>query len=146
MEDGIKAGIQAVELGTEERRLLARTDRDLGGARVGPYSFDDDVLAWVNRCCERALAGPDAIAFVDEIGKLELHRGGGLARLIPVLARPREQVTVAIVRDFLLEALVERLPNTAPRVVTVDVASRERAFDELGRLALCAGPTGAWRC
>ena len=47
MEDGAKVGIQAVELGSGEARLLARVDRDLGGTRVGPYSFDDRVLDWV---------------------------------------------------------------------------------------------------
>jgi nucleoside-triphosphatase THEP1 len=146
MEDGVKVGIQAVELGAGETRLLARTDCDLGGTRVGPYSFDGSVLEWVVRCCERALDGSDQIVFVDEIGKLELNRGGGLAPLIPVLARPREQVTVAIVRDFLLDALVERLPGATQRVVMVDAACRERALDELERLTLWAEPGEARRC
>jgi hypothetical protein len=73
---------------------------------------------------------------VDEIGKLELNRGGGLARLIPALARPREGITVAIVRDFLLDALLERVLATELRVVQMDAAYRERAWNELAGLAL----------
>ena len=36
------------------------------------------------------------------------------ARLIPVLARPRAQATVAVVRDLLLDDMVERLPEWEP--------------------------------
>jgi nucleoside-triphosphatase THEP1 len=152
VEAGEKAGIQAVELGSGETRLLARINRDLGGVRVGPYSFDDRVLEWVVRCCARDLEGSEArgsapqIVFVDEIGKLELNRGGGLAPLIPLLARPLPRPTVVIVRDFLLEALLERFSEQASQIVMVDPACRERAWDALCRLAL--GPDGgeAGRC
>jgi nucleoside-triphosphatase THEP1 len=136
VENGVKAGIQAVELGSGETRLLARVDRDLRGVRVGPYSFDDRVLDWVTCCCERDLGLETRIVFVDEIGKLELNRGGGLARLVPVLARPRAQTTVVIVRDFLLDALVERLPEKEPCVVMLDPARREQAWERLADLAL----------
>jgi nucleoside-triphosphatase THEP1 len=136
VEDGVKVGIQALDLGSGESRLLARVDRDLGGTRVGPYSFDDRVLDWVARRCERALGQADGIVFVDEIGKLELNRGGGLARLIPLLARPRGGITVTIVRDFLLDALVARLLEMEPRVVVMDAAHRKRAWRELAGLAL----------
>jgi nucleoside-triphosphatase THEP1 len=146
IEGGVKAGIQAVDLRSGETRLLAHVDRDLGGTRVGPYSFDDQMLAWVVLCCERALEGDDSIVFVDEIGKLELNRGGGLARLIPMLAWPREQITVAIVRDFLLDALLERLPELEPHVVMVDAACRERAWSEIAELALGREYSEAGRC
>jgi hypothetical protein len=53
---------------------------------------------------------------------------------------------VVIVRDFLLEALLDRLPERAPQVVIVDPARRERAWDEL--CGLVFGPDGreAGRC
>jgi len=152
MEAGEKAGIQAVELGSGETRTLARVDRDLGGVRVGPYSFDDRALDWVVCCCARDLDGGGArgsvprIVFVDEIGKLELNRGGGLAPLIPLLARSQPRPAVVIVRDFLLEALLERLSGQAPRVVVVDPACRERAWDELCGLAFGQEGREAGRC
>jgi nucleoside-triphosphatase THEP1 len=150
VEDGVKVGIQAVELASGETRLLARTDRDLGGIVVGPYSFDDSVLEWVAGCCERALAARSprerTIVFVDEIGKLELSRGAGLARLIPLLAQPREQTTVVLVRDFLLDALVARLPEVEPCVVVVDAVCREQAWREVVKLALGGACDEAGRC
>jgi nucleoside-triphosphatase THEP1 len=145
-EDGSKVGIQAVELGSGERRLLARVDRDLGGTCVGLYCFDDQVLDWVTVGCERALDSESAVVFVDEIGKLELNRGGGLARLIPMLACPREQIVVAIVRDFLLDLLLERLPEVDARVVMVDATYRERAWDELVDLVFKGACCRAGRC
>jgi len=146
LEDGIKVGIQALDVGSGETRVLARVDRDLGGTQVGPYSFDDRVLEWVVRRCERALDGVDGMVFVDEIGKLELSRGGGLARLIPLLACPRRGITVAIVRDFLLDTLAARLPERKPRIVLVEAACRERAWSELAGLALGKTPGEVGRC
>jgi len=153
MEEGSKVGIQAVELGSGETRLLARVDRDLGGTQVGPYCFDDRALNWMLECCKSALEGRGAegLVFVDEIGKLELQRGGGLAPLIPLLARPgrvaarwnsgrwnsgpREQIVVVIVRDFLLDLLRERLSGVDARVVRVEASFREQAWRELADLA-----------
>jgi nucleoside-triphosphatase THEP1 len=146
MEDGVKVGIQALDLGSGERRLLARVDRDLGGTRVGPYSFDDRVLDWVARRCERGLNQADGIVFVDEIGKLELNRGEGLARLVPLLARPRGGITVTIVRDVLLDVLAARLREVEPRVVMVDAARRDRAWRELAALVLGGAHGEAGRC
>jgi nucleoside-triphosphatase THEP1 len=152
MEAGDKVGIEAVELGSDERRTLARIDRDLGGVRVGPYSFDDRVLDWVAGCCARDLAvGRGSLAmtdvvFVDEIGKLELNRGGGLASLLPLLARPLPWPTVVIVRDSLLDALLGRLPEQEPQVVMVDPVCRERAWDELCGLVFGQDGGEAGRC
>jgi len=146
VEDGIKVGIQALDLESGETRLLARVDRDLGGVQVGPYSFADRALGWVTQRCERALDWADGLVFVDEIGKLELKRGGGLVRLIPLLARPREGMTVTIVRDSLLDDLEARLPGVEPRVVLVDAACRERAWSELAGLALGGARGGAGPC
>jgi nucleoside-triphosphatase len=146
VEDGIKVGIQALDLESGKTRVLARIDRDLGGTQVGPYSFDDRALEWVARRCERALDWASGIVFVDEIGKLELNRGGGLARLISLLARPREGKTVTIVRDFLLDDLRARLPGVEPRVVLVDAACRERAWSELAGLVLGGTHGEVGRC
>jgi nucleoside-triphosphatase THEP1 len=149
MEGGDKVGIEAIELTSGETRLLARVDRDLGGVRVGPYSFDDRALVWATQCCQRALARDGMtsdLVFVDEIGKLELVRGGGLAPLIPLLSRPRLAVTVTLVRECLLDLLMERLYPLDPRVVRVDAAGRERAWSELAELALAGGAREARRC
>ena len=128
-QDGQKVGIEAVDLRSGARRTLARTDRDLGGVRVGPYSFDDQALTWALQRCQEALRG-DALAFVDEIGRLELERGEGLAPLLPLLARPRPAHTVVIVRDTLLDELAARVAAAQPRVVTLqDTKMQELLFE-----------------
>jgi nucleoside-triphosphatase THEP1 len=130
VRDGVKVGIQAVDLCSGEARPLARSDRDLGGVRVGRYAFDDRTLHWMRSLCEGALAS-DALVFVDEIGPLELDRGRGLASLIPSLSRPREGHTVVIVRDTLLEELRTRTRRAGPRVVALDAERRDMARREM---------------
>jgi nucleoside-triphosphatase THEP1 len=81
------------------------------------------------------------LVFVDEIGRLELNRGGGLVRLVPLLARPRAarprtQSVIAIVRDTLLDRLLARVRDAEPRVVTVNPRRREVAWEEMTRLVL----------
>ena len=150
IEAGVKVGIEAVDLrfvGTRaaEGRLLARTDRDLEGTRCGPYSFDDRVLCWVALLCARALTESTAgagetLVLVDEIGRLELNRGVGLARTIPLLAQVRDRRVIAIVRDTLLDRLVACVQEAEPRIVVVDPQRREEAWNELSGLVF-AGET-----
>jgi nucleoside-triphosphatase THEP1 len=113
VEDGAKVGVEAVDLASGERQLLARTDRELGGM---------------------AALATDALVFVDEIGRLELHRGAGLASLIPRLIEPRQADTVVVVREDLLDRAVARMAPAAPRTVVLDTTSRDVAWAELEAL------------
>ena len=105
---GQKAGIWGVEIGTSERRILARTDRDLGGPSVGAYSFDADALDWAAGAVERAIGACDLL-IVDEIGKLELWRGIGLAPILSRLSAGEVERSLVVVRDSLLGELQDRL-------------------------------------
>jgi len=154
VQEGIKVGIEAVNLRTGEVRLLARSDCEPtqdacapGTTRVGRYVMDDRTLDWVAALCVEALAdagaaASDSLVFVDEIGRLELERGEGLARLIPLLAQPRDARVVVIVRDTLLDRFLERVRGTECHVVVVDPQCREDAWMEMTRLAF-AGREGA---
>jgi nucleoside-triphosphatase THEP1 len=88
--------------------------------------------------CTQALADAEtargSLVFVDEIGKLELNRGEGLAPLISLLAQPREACVIVIVRDFLLDRFKSRIPEVEPRVVCLDPRCRQRAWDEITAL------------
>jgi nucleoside-triphosphatase THEP1 len=105
---GQKVGIWGVDLSSAERRILARTDRDLGGPGVGPYSFDADALAWAVEVIAAAIGDCDLLV-VDEIGKLELWRGSGLAPVLPALAAGEADRALILVRDGLLAELQARL-------------------------------------
>jgi len=101
---GQKAGIWGVDIGTGERRVLARTDRDLGGPAIGPYSFDAVALDWAVGVVDGAIGSCDLL-IVDEIGKLELWRGVGLAPVLPRLSAGEARRALILVRDSLLSEL-----------------------------------------
>ena len=133
LNNGQKAGIGAWDLQSATWRLLARCDRDLGGVRVGRYSFDDQVQRWMAARCAAALAS-EALVFVDEIGPLELSRGRGLARLLPLLSRPRGSSTVVVVRSALLPRFAVRVETAVPCIVPMDAQDREKARSALASL------------
>jgi nucleoside-triphosphatase THEP1 len=125
---GQKAGIWGVDVETGERRILARTDRILGGPSVGPYSFDADALAWASAVIDRALQPatphPYDLVIVDEIGKLELWHDTGLAPVLPKLATGAGARSLVLVRDSLLAELQARLSPAEQVVFAVKEENR----------------------
>jgi nucleoside-triphosphatase len=105
---GQKAGIWGVDIGTGERRVLARIDRDLGGPSIGSYSFDATALDWAVGVLDGAIGACDLL-IVDEIGKLELWRGIGLAPVLAPLSAGEAERALILVRDSLLSELQARL-------------------------------------
>ena len=101
---GQKIGIWGVDLRTGERRTLARVDQELGGPTVGPYSFDAAVLTWAIDVIRRD-AGECDLLVVDEIGRLELEEGCGLAPVLPALRARRDGHSLVLVRESLLDLL-----------------------------------------
>ena len=112
---GQKVGIWGVDVRSGERRLLARTDRQLDGPSIGPYSFDATALDWAVQVVQSAIGACDLL-IVDEIGKLELWQGVGLAPLLPRLAAGEAERALVLVRSSLLAELQERL-GTIEQVV-----------------------------
>jgi nucleoside-triphosphatase THEP1 len=128
---GQKVGIWGVDARTGDRRVLARTDRELGGPSIGPYSFDGAALAWATGLVEAAIAGthrggtrPCDLLIVDEIGKLELWRGIGLAPILPKLAAGQVKRSLILVRDSLLAALQAQLGSVEQLVFEVHEENR----------------------
>jgi nucleoside-triphosphatase THEP1 len=140
---GQKVGIWGLDLRTGERRILARTDRDLDGPSVGPYSFDAAGLAWAVQVVEAAIAAcsptalrPCDLLLVDEIGKLELWQGIGLAPILPYLASGQVTHSLVLVRDSLLDELQARWEPAEKTVFRVTEENRDkmpaRILEELG--------------
>jgi nucleoside-triphosphatase THEP1 len=121
---GQKAGIWGLDLLSAERRLLARTDRELDGPTVGPYSFGAAALAWANDVLERAVGACDLL-IVDEIGKLELWRGIGLAPILAPLAAGEVSRSLVVVREELLSELRGKLKAVEQVVFAVSEANRD---------------------
>jgi nucleoside-triphosphatase THEP1 len=121
---GQKAGIWGMDIGTGERRVLARTDRDLGGPAIGFYSFDAAALDWATSVVDSAIGACDLL-FVDEIGKLELWRGSGLAPVLPRLSAGEAKHALILVRDSLLSELQVVLDPVEQVVFWVRKESRD---------------------
>lgn len=123
--DGRKAGIEAVDLSSGERRLLARVATDEAGERVGRYTFDPAIIAWANGILAAAVATQPDLLVIDEIGPLELERGGGLAPALEPLVAGCVPRALVVVRTRLLDTLRARLPSIQIAAFTVDVETRE---------------------
>ncbi len=120
---GRKVGIWGHDVGTAERRILARTDRDLAGLRVGPYSFDDAALAWAVGVIEGAIGRCDLL-IVDEIGRLELEQGLGLAPILSRLTSGEAGRSLVLVRDSLVDLLKGRLEPVETVLFHIDEKNR----------------------
>jgi nucleoside-triphosphatase THEP1 len=122
---GLKVGVWGVDVRTGERHILARTDQDVGGPSIGPYSFDAEGLSWAAGVVDGA-AGDCDLLVVDEIGKLELWQGLGLVRILPRLAAGEVSRALVLVRDSLLAELQARLVSAKPLVFVVSEENRGR--------------------
>jgi nucleoside-triphosphatase THEP1 len=122
---GTKVGIDALDVLTGEQRRLADYVPG-GGTTIGDYSFDADALAWVIARLRAAVAAGPELLVVDEIGPLELVRGGGLAALLEPLADPGDVPHgLVIVRRACVEALERRLGRADVRRFWVNEANRD---------------------
>ena len=122
-QGGSKIGIEATNLVTGERRTLARTDQELGGPRVGAYSFDGAALVWATGAIEGAIGACDLL-IVDEIGKLELWSDAGLAPVVPRLAAGEVRRSLVLVRASLAAELRARLGRVEQVVFDVNTENR----------------------
>jgi len=126
-----KVGFEALDVGSGERWPLARTDpstalrqssgqgsghrQELGGPRVGPYSFDPAGLARALRVLRRAATTGGDLLMVDEIGPLELEQGKGFAPILDLLPVEGPTHTLIVVRPALLDPLLLRLRDAVGR-------------------------------
>jgi nucleoside-triphosphatase THEP1 len=130
-----KVGFEAVDVSSGERWPLAYTDpstgsgrgpstilrqgsghcQEMGGPRVGPYSFDPAALARALSALERAISAGCDLFMVDEIGPLELEQGKGFAPILDLLPVEGPTHTLIVVRPALLDPLLLRLRGAVRR-------------------------------
>jgi nucleoside-triphosphatase THEP1 len=118
-----------------ERRVLARMGTAGDGPQVGPYTFDARALAWANAVLARDLPWA-GLLLVDEIGKLELWRGEGLAPILPRGDQPGRGLagarrSLVLVREALLPELQVRLAGLAPAALFVTRDNRDHLAAEI---------------
>jgi len=109
--DGIKKnGIEVVDLGSGERKQLARL-REGGRSKISTprWVFDPQSLGWANQRLQNA--SESDLLVIDELGPLEFLRNEGLLSGVERLDRGEYQVACVVVRSSLLQKTVERWPN-----------------------------------
>jgi nucleoside-triphosphatase THEP1 len=120
-----KVGFEALDVGSGQRWPLARTTRELGGPRVGPYSFDPAALDKALRVLGRVSTSECDLFMVDEIGPLELEQGEGFAPILDLLPIKGPTNTLIVVRPALLDPLRLHLRDTESAVFSVTVENRD---------------------
>jgi nucleoside-triphosphatase THEP1 len=128
---GAKIGFEAVDVGSGEHWPLARTDQELGGPRVGPYSLDPAALARALKVLRKAAIPetgttvPCDLFMLDEIGPLELEQGEGFAPILDLLPLEGPPYTLIVVRPALLDQLRLHLRDTECTVFNVTEGNRD---------------------
>ena len=134
----------AVMVSDGEQRLLARADGDLGGPRTGRYSFDADVLSWVLGRLRTAISQDCDLLIVDEIGRLELEQGKGLAPILSDVSAEGLPPLLLVVRPELTAQLQERLPAIPFRIFTVTEENRQGLPEAIVKELYAGHDLGRW--
>jgi nucleoside-triphosphatase THEP1 len=122
---GKKTGIEMLNLATGEHHTFARVVSRDENPDVGVYRLEADAIDWARGVLAAALFSDIDLLVIDEIGPLELHRGGGFAFALEPLSDPeRIPNAIAIVRLELVDELAERLGR--PDMVRVEVTPDRR--------------------
>jgi nucleoside-triphosphatase THEP1 len=122
---GKKTGIEMLNLASGEHHTFARVVSRDQHPDVGVYRLESDAIDWARGVLAEALFSDIDLLVIDEIGPLELHRGGGFAFAIEPLSDPeRIPNAIVIVRLELVDELAERLGR--PDMVRVEVTSDDR--------------------
>lgn len=104
---GQKAGVALLDIDSNEVRTLARSDRDLGGPRVGRFSFDSEILAWRREIICRHPACE--LLILDEVGRLEFAGEEGTGVIWAALGGQEVAGVLLVVRGGYLAAAVREL-------------------------------------
>jgi nucleoside-triphosphatase THEP1 len=133
MADGVRVGLDAVDVASGARVPLAELDRPTGGHVTGRWHFHEPAFAAGLNWCDRTPS--TALLVVDELGPLELLDGRGWAPVVPGLATRLGPVLVAV-RPALAGTLSSAIGPRAAVRVDVTPATREaataRVFAALG--------------
>jgi nucleoside-triphosphatase len=114
--DGVKVGIDLVNLATDERHHLAdrRQANDTGEILTEQWRFAPDVLAWGDTVLRQINAAD--LLLIDELGPLELTRGAGWQSALALLDAERYRTACVVVRPALLNHALQRWGGHIVRV------------------------------
>ncbi|MGD2143200.1 MAG: nucleoside-triphosphatase [Anaerolineae bacterium] len=115
-----------------EARRLTRGEEADQAVTQGRFRFDPKTLSWGNAVLAGAV--PCDLLVIDEIGPLEVERGGGWATAFDLLRAGNFALALVVVRPELVVRTQMRLPSSATVVLTVTQESRDRLPANLVRI------------
>ncbi len=118
-QNGVKVGIDVIWLRDGQRHELARIVPRGETTTVGEYAFRQQVLEDTLGVLLRDLAAPLDLVLIDEIGRLELVRGGGYAAALKAIPSSPAPVVAVTVRSELVKLLSQRIAPTSTRVFDI---------------------------
>lgn len=141
-ESGRKTGIVMVDLASGKHQTFAHVAAPGERADVGAYKLEEHAVEWARAILSAALLANVDWLVIDEIGPLELHKGGGFSFALEPLADPlRVPNAIVIVRPELMAELAERLGRMDVVRLEVTEANRASAPGQLVKLVLAASQT-----
>lgn len=126
-EQGVKVGIDAVDLRSGKRRRLARRRNGGNEAEIATtgWVFDPEALHWGNQVLAEAL--PCDLLVVDELGPLEFERGQGWLSGLTAVDNRRYRLGLVTIRPELLEKARGRWPDAHIVEITEAISADEKA-------------------
>lgn len=132
---GKKTGIEMLDLATGEHHTFAHVVSRDENPDIGVYRLEADAIDWARGVLAAALLSDIDWLVIDEIGPLELHRGGGFAFAIePLSDAERIPNAIVIVRQELVDELSERIGRADMVRVVVTEGGRGQAPAQLVKL------------
>ena len=127
------SGILTVSQPDDERDVIDVRSGETRRLTVGPdvedvviqgrFRFDPETLTWGNEALSQSR--DSQLLVVDELGPLEIERGGGWYRTFYALQRNDYALAIVVVRPELVIPAQLRLPTGATTVLTVTPDDRE---------------------
>jgi nucleoside-triphosphatase THEP1 len=127
--DGDKVSLEVEDIKTGERRPLAERTATPEGPKTENWRFHAEGLAWGNDILLHAT--PADLLLIDELGPLELLRGGGWTSAIEVLRAGAYRLALVVVRPALLPALEKHFPTRIGRTFLLHESDRHSAIRDI---------------
>jgi nucleoside-triphosphatase len=113
--DGVKVGIDLLDVGSGARCSLAEAHAQTNGPRTASWRFHSGTLAWGSDILRHAT--PCDLLLIDELGPLELVRGEGWSEAIEMLRSGGYRWAVVVVRPGLVDRFLQLVPNMQTMVM-----------------------------
>jgi nucleoside-triphosphatase THEP1 len=119
--DGVR---DVLDVGSGLRRRLTRTAGEGRAVVQGRFRFDPQTLSWGSKALSQAT--PCDLLLIDEIGPLEVARGGGWVTALDTVRAGGYALAVLVVRPELVAEVLAELADTVPQILTVTLRNRDR--------------------